>query len=162
MVAAMHRSKPDRDLVTKPLGPEKRLFEVKPSNGTIDMTTLLFILLGLNTIAVAVVWVLYRRARRAQKRRRVEAPNSEYRSLYVMDLEAKDRWESLDLSLLHEVNREEMEKVLAKLRATNVRALSSTERAFLDRMVEAEDRARKTARRRGRQGDSSLPATGAS
>ncbi len=126
------------------------------------MTILLFILLGLNTIAVGVVWVLSRRARKAQKRRRVEAPNSEYRSLYVMDLEAKDRWESLDLSLLHEVNREEMEKVLTKLRATNVRALTATERAFLDRMVEAEERARRTARRRSHQGDSSLPAAGAS
>ncbi len=123
---------------------------------------LLFVLLGLNTIAAGVVWVLYRRARRAQKRRRVEAPNSEYRSLYVMDLEAKDRWESLDLSLLHEVNREEMEKVLAKLRATNVRALTPNERAFLDRMVEAEDRARKTARRRAAQGGSSMPAPGTS
>lgn len=126
------------------------------------MTMLLFVLLGLNTIAVGVVWVLYRRARRAQKRRRVEAPNSEYRSLYVMDLEAKDRWEKLDLSMLHEVNREEMEKVLAKLRATNVRALSATERAFLDRMVEAEERARKTERRRKGQGSSSVPAPGTS
>ena len=122
------------------------------------MTTLLFILLAVNTAALAVVWVLYRKARKAQKQRRVEAPNSQYKSPYVLDLEAKDRWESLDLSLLHEVNREEMELVLAKLRATNVRALTPRERAFLDRMVEAERRARKSARRRsGRHDDGSAP-----
>jgi hypothetical protein len=121
------------------------------------MTTLLFILLGLNTVALAVVWVLYRKARKAQKRRRVEAPNSQYKSQYVLDLEAKDRWESIDLSLLHEVNREELEKVLAKLRATNVRELSVKERAFLDNMVEAERRARKSARRRTRQDESVAP-----
>lgn len=120
------------------------------------MTTLLFILLGINTVALAVVWVLYRKARKAQKTRRVEAPNSQYKSQYVLDLEAKDRWEAVDLGLLHPVNREEMEVVLAKLRATNVRALSAKERAFLDNMVEAERRARKSARRR-RQDDPSAP-----
>lgn len=112
------------------------------------MTTLLIILLGVNLTALAVVWVLYRRARKAQKRRRVEAPNSEYKSRYVLDLEAKDRWEDLDLGHLHEVNREEVEKVLAKLRATSVRALTSQEKAFLDRMVEAERRSRAAAARR--------------
>lgn len=120
------------------------------------MTTLLFILLGINTVALAVVWALYRKARKAQKTRRVEAPNSQYKSQYVLDLEAKDRWESVDLSLLHPVNREEMETVLAKLRATNVRALTPKERAFLDNMVEAERRARKSARRR-RHDDGSTP-----
>ena len=114
---------------------------------------LLFILLAVNTAALVVVWGLYRRARKAQKQRRVEAPNSQYKSQYVLDLEAKDRWEAVDLSLLHEVNREEMETVLAKLRATNVRALTPTERAFLDRMVEAERRALRSARRRKRRQD---------
>jgi hypothetical protein len=129
------------------------------------MTTLLIILLGINLTALAVVWVLYRRARKAQKKRRVEAPNSEHKSRYVMDLEARERWESLDLGHLHEVNREEVEKVLAKLRATSVRALTSQERAFLDRMVEAERRSRSAARRRDRPagGDPTpSPATGRS
>lgn len=126
------------------------------------MTTFLLILLALDTLALAVVWVLYRKARKAQRQRRVEAPNSEYKSPYVLDLEAKDRWESLDLSLLHEVNREEMETVLARLRSTNVRALTAQERAFLDRMVEAERRARRTARRAGPHDDSPRPAAGTS
>ncbi len=128
------------------------------------MTTLLFVLLGLNMVALAVVWVLYRKARKAQKRRRIEAPNSQYKSQYVLDLEAKDRWEAVDLSLVHEVNREEMVRVLARLRDTNVRALNAQDRAFLDRMVEAEQRVRRTARRRLRQDESGpgRPAAGTS
>ena len=106
------------------------------------MTKLLIVLLGINLTALVVVWVLYRKAKKAQKKRRVEAPNSEYKSRYVLDVESKQRWERLDLNRLHEVNREEAEKVLAKLKATSVRALTTQERAFLDRMVEAERRTR--------------------
>lgn len=120
------------------------------------MTTLLFILLALNLALLALVWVLYRKARKAQVVRRVEAPNSEYKSPYVADLEAKDRWEAVDLTLLHPVNREEMVAVLARLRATNVRTLTAAERAFLDNMVEAERRARRSERRR-RPTDPSSP-----
>ena len=111
------------------------------------MTTLLLILLGINLVALGAVWVLYRRVRKAQHKRRVEAPNSEYRSRYVMDLDSKERGERLDLSRLHEVNREEAERILAKLRVANVRVLSSQERAFLDRLVEAEKRVGRAARR---------------
>jgi flagellar biosynthesis/type III secretory pathway M-ring protein FliF/YscJ len=124
------------------------------------MTTLLFVLLGINLTALVVVWILYRKARKAQKKRRVEAPNSEYKSRYVLDLESRDRWERLDLSRLHEVNREEVEKVLAKLKATSARALTNQERAFLDNMVEAERRARRTEHRTslaGRHGTPSSP-----
>ena len=81
-----------------------------------------------------------RKAKKASTVRRVEAPNSEYRSKYVEDLEAKERWASMDLSRLHEVNREEFEKVLAKVTATSVRALEPQERAFMDRMADAHDR----------------------
>jgi hypothetical protein len=122
------------------------------------MTKLLIVLLGINLIALVVVWVLYRKAKKAQKKRRVEAPNSEYKSRYVLDVESKERWERLDLNRLHEVNREEAEKVLAKLKATSVRALSTQERAFLDRMVEAERRTRRTgARRPDRSGGPQTP-----
>ena len=110
------------------------------------MTKFLLILLGVNIAALIAVTILYRRAKKAQRRRRIEAPNSQYKSQYVMDLEAKQRWEALDLSLLHEVNREEFEKILGKVRRTSVRELTPQERAFLDRMVEAERRVRRTAR----------------
>lgn len=115
------------------------------------MTTTLIVLLVTNSVALIVVWLLYRRARKAGRQRRVEAPNSEYKSPYVLDLEARDRWESMELELLHPLNREEVERILGRLRATNVRALTEKERGFLDRMVEAERRAR-IHRRRGRDG----------
>ncbi len=115
------------------------------------MTPLLFALLALNLVTFVAVVVLYRRAKKAQRRRVVERPNSEFKSAYVLDLEAKDRWERLDLSRLHEVNREEAERVLAKLRTASTRGLSATERAYLDRLVEAERRVEKTTRREHRR-----------
>lgn len=95
----------------------------------------------LQSILLGVLGRLYRRERRANRQRRVEAPNSEHRSPYVIDMEARERWESLDLGRLHEVNREEVEALLAKVRASGVKSLSGAERAFLDRMADAHDRA---------------------
>jgi hypothetical protein len=114
------------------------------------MTTWLLILLAANTLTLVGMYVLYRRWKKAQHKRRVEAPNSQYKSPYVLDLEAKERWKSIDLERLHEVNREEVEKLLGKLAVTNIRALTTSERAFLDRMVEAQERVK--ARGRGPQG----------
>ena len=113
------------------------------------MTTWLLILLAANLAALTGMVVMYRRVKKAQIKRRVEAPNSQYKSPYVQDLEAKERWQSIDLDRLHEVNREEVEKLLGKLAVTNVRALTTSERAFLDRMVEAQERVK--ARSRGAQ-----------
>ena len=121
------------------------------------MTTVLIVLLALNVVAVILATTLYRRARKAERKRRVEAPNSQYKSQYVLDLESRDRWESLDLDRVHEVNREEVERILAKLKATSVPALTRQERAFLDRMVEAERRV-KRSERRGRAGGTPSPA----
>jgi hypothetical protein len=115
------------------------------------MTTWLSVLLAANLAALAVTLFLYRRMKKAQTKRRVEAPNSQYKSPYVLDLEAKERWQAIDLDRLHEVNREEVEKLLAKLALGNVRMLTASERAFLDRMVEAEARVR--ARARAAKGD---------
>lgn len=125
------------------------------------MTTLLVVLLAINVVLLVVVTVLYRKAKKAAKPRRVEAPNSEYKSQYVEDLEAKERWMKMDLGRLHEVNREEFERVLAKVKATSVRALTKSERAFLDRMAEAHDRAaREEQPSSGGASASSSPASG--
>ena len=113
------------------------------------MTTLLLVLLAINTTALVVVTVLYRRALKAAKNRRVEAPNSEFKSRYVEDIEDRERWERMDLARLHEVNREEVEKLLGKVRATSVRALTASERAFMDRMADAYERAVRDERTRG-------------
>lgn len=107
-----------------------------------EMTTLRIIFLGVNIVALVAVLALYMRLRKSERTRRVEAPNSRYKSPYVEDLEAKERWERLDLNHMHRVNREEVERILSKLRATSVRALTEAERTFLDRMVEAERRMR--------------------
>jgi uncharacterized membrane protein len=111
------------------------------SAGMSLLTTILVVLLAVNTVALVAMTVLYRRAKKASRIRRVEAPNSEYKSEYVMDLEARDRWENVDLGKLHEVNREEFEKILAKVRAASTRSLTTSERDFLDRMADAHDRA---------------------
>lgn len=109
------------------------------------MTALRIIFLGVNVVALVAVIALYVQLRKGERKRRVEAPNSRHKSPYVEDLEAKERWEGLDLSYMHRVNREEVERILSKLRATSVRALTEAERAFLDRMVEAERRLRARA-----------------
>ena len=106
------------------------------------MTRLLIGLLALNVVALTTAIVVYRRARKAQKQRVVERPNSQYKSQYVADLESKDRYQTLDLARMHEINREETQKILAKLRTGTVRNLARSERDFLDRMVEAERRQR--------------------
>ena len=125
------------------------------------MTKLLFALLGLNAISMIAVVVIYKRARKAQRRRIVERPNSQYKSPYVMDLESKERWEHLDLSCLHEVNRQEAVKILAKLSVVSTRGLSAYERGFLDRMIEAEGRIRRAERRQAGDGSTrSNAATG--
>ena len=110
------------------------------------MTTWLLILLAANLAALIGMFVMYRRVKKAQIKRRVEAPNSQYKSPYVLDLESKERWQSIDLERLHEVNREEVEKLLGKLAVTNIRALTTSERAFLDRMVEAQERVKARGR----------------
>ena len=110
------------------------------SDGTGALTTFLAILLVVNVVGLAVMTVLYRRAREASKERRVEAPNSEYKSSYVLDLEARERWERVDVARLHEVNREEFESLLARVRASSTRGLSESDRAFLDRMADAYER----------------------
>ncbi|MDT8341458.1 MAG: rhomboid family intramembrane serine protease [Longimicrobiales bacterium] len=49
---------------------------------------------------------------------------------------ALGRWEAIDTAALHELNREEVEHLLAKARRDGVRALSVAERQFLDRMLQ--------------------------
>ena len=45
------------------------------------------------------------------------------------------RWEAIDLSTLHELNREEVQVLLQKVNVLGVRGLSQSERQFLDRMA---------------------------
>jgi hypothetical protein len=76
------------------------------------------------------------RARRRASRRVKEQPNSFYTSAGVKHNEAKHRWHNMALDRIHEINREEVVRLIAKVEATSVEALRPNERAFLDRMAE--------------------------
>lgn len=76
------------------------------------------------------------RARRKARRRVREMPNSHYTSEIVRHNEARHRWSNIALERLHEINREEVVRLLARVEATSVEALRPNERAFLDRMFE--------------------------
>ncbi len=104
-----------------------------------DMT-LRLVLLGLNILVFVGIVLLYRRVKQTQPSQGIEASGSTAGVADGDDLRAKESWERLDLKKMHRVNREEVERVLAKLHETSVRALTPSERAFLDRMVEAERR----------------------
>lgn len=43
------------------------------------------------------------------------------------------RWRSIDRSTMHEVNRDELERILAKIDATGIESLTAGERQFLER-----------------------------
>ena len=55
-------------------------------------------------------------------------------SLKVSDRDARSRWAAIDLASMHDLNRNEVEELLARVDRSGVRALSLEERQFLDRM----------------------------
>lgn len=55
-------------------------------------------------------------------------------SMDVSERETRHRWASIHLDGLHELNRAEVQDLLAKVEASGVRSLSLEERSFLDRM----------------------------
>ena len=76
-------------------------------------------------------WTLYLGAPRRDFQKRVQ----ETSSATLSDKNALQRWEAIDTSSLHELNRSEVDTLLRKVRAVGVRALTPDERAFLDRMT---------------------------
>lgn len=99
------------------------------------LIVILSVLLAVETVALIWLAVRYRKAAEETKVRRVEAPNSHYASAYVRNREARERWEAIDLDRVHEVNREEVRRLLEKVRTEGVERISSTERTFLDQMA---------------------------
>jgi hypothetical protein len=79
----------------------------------------------------------YKRWRQARiaARRRVELPNSHYASRLVRNQLDRERWEDMNLTRLHPVNREEVERLLNLVDALGVDALSPRERTFLDHLT---------------------------
>lgn len=82
------------------------------------------------------VWLKRIREERIAARRRVEAPNSHYSSVGVKHREDRERWERIDLSSLHPLNQDEVQRLLAVVDSEGVGVLSERERVFLDNMTE--------------------------
>lgn len=95
---------------------------------------LLLAAVGAGFALAAVIRIV--RARRKARRRVREMPNSHYTSEIVRHNEARHRWSNIALERLHEINREEVVRLLARVEATSVDSLRPNERAFLDRMFE--------------------------
>lgn len=92
--------------------------------------------LGLAILVAALAVARDVRARRKARRRVVESPNSHYTSQLVRQSETRNRWHTIDLDRVHEINRGEVVRLLAKAEATSVEALRPNERAFLDHMAD--------------------------
>ncbi len=75
------------------------------------------------------------RVRRRSRRRVVERPNSHYTSHLVREIETRHRWHDMALDRIHEINREEVVRLLAKVEAGGAESLRANERAFLDHMA---------------------------
>ena len=103
-----------------------------------SIATALVVVVIVQSLMLGVLLRLYVHARKLhEEATRAPAPASAVPAPLLVDLEARQRWEALDVSRLHELNREEVEKLLAKVRGTGVRSLTTAERAFLDRMSQA-------------------------
>ena len=96
-----------------------------------------FILMGaLAGFAATIGALRVARARRKKKRRTVELPNSHYTSQVAKDVESRHRWHTIQLEQVHEVNRDEVVRLLAKVDALSADALRPRERAFLDSLAD--------------------------
>lgn len=96
---------------------------------------LAIVLLALAIAAGLTAAVRSARARRRARRRVVEQPNSHYTSPLVRETETRHRWKGMPLDHMHEINRAEVVRLLARLEATSVDALRPSERSFLDHMA---------------------------
>lgn len=93
----------------------------------------------LGGLALAFGYLRWREWKKRRKRRRVEKPNSAFRAPGVRDREKLARWKAIPLEKLHEVNREEVERLLERVDDEGIKGLSSDERSFLERMARAAD-----------------------
>lgn len=97
----------------------------------------LFIGIGIGSLAtLTVARAIRARLERQRRPRVVEAPNSHYTSKLVLDRDAHERWKAIPLEKVHEINREEVRRLLAKVEEYGVDQLTGRERTFLDRIAE--------------------------
>jgi len=80
-------------------------------------------------------WVFLRAWERRRHRRVVVRTPPTRVGPEVTDADALTRWDAIPRDRLHEINREEVDFLLQKVRKVGARALTPDERAFLDRMA---------------------------
>ena len=97
-----------------------------------------FLMVAIGAFAGAVAYGVSRQLRRRLRPpgRVVEQPNSFYNAQLVRNREDEARWKSIALDLVHEINREEVKRLLDKVDALGVDSLGSRERTFLDHLAE--------------------------
>ncbi|HSM61005.1 MAG TPA: rhomboid family intramembrane serine protease [Longimicrobiales bacterium] len=86
---------------------------------------------GLVFAFVFLKWSEWHRGKDRRAFQKAMAPPSNGLS----DRAAAARWKAIDLGALHQINREEVERLLAKVEADGARSLTASERQFLDRMA---------------------------
>ena len=89
----------------------------------------------LGGLAFGFSYLKKREWRRGEPKRNFQSRIAATPPASLSDRTALNRWEAIDTALLHELNRQEVEALLRRVRAEGVRGLSQAERAFLDRML---------------------------
>jgi len=89
----------------------------------------------LGGLAWGFVFLKWHVWRRGAGRREFQRKVQDIPSATMSDQIALARWESIDTTVLHELNRQEVETLLRKAHGLGVRTLTQDERAFLDRMA---------------------------
>ena len=88
----------------------------------------------LGGLAVGAGYLRWRDWHSGKDRREFKRKVHHTPSLDGSDREARARWSSIDLSSMHELNRNEVEELLSRADSGGLQTLSLEERAFLDRM----------------------------
>ena len=84
---------------------------------------------------LAFGWGYLKWRERKKRPRKVEQPNSHYLSKGASDWVARERWDNIAVAGLHEINRAEIQVLLQRVDAEGIKALTLSERDFLDRMA---------------------------
>ena len=91
-------------------------------------------------LAAMIAGVVLRRALRArhiQQHRIVERPDPRAAAAASADQQRRQRWKSIDLQAIHEVNRAEVSHLLERVATSGMDSLRETDRVFLDQFAPA-------------------------
>jgi hypothetical protein len=100
------------------------------------MSDVVMILIGAFAGAVAFGIARSLRRRIQPRARTVEEPNSHYTAPGVRVRETEARWKSIALDRVHEINREEVKRLLEKVEALGVESLGPRDRNFLNHLAD--------------------------